>query len=150
SVVRSAFPVREGGEMGPNEQLIARDRPRAVVRLVNPSIEGLPVRLAQLALEQFARRVPRQHVREVHRRRTLEVRQRRSRAYAMISAGLDSLPGSRTTIAFTVSPHRASGTPMTATSATAGCSASVFSTSAGYTFSPPVIIMSFTRSVRNT
>src|SRR3970040_1497664 len=62
----------------------------------------------------------------------------------MISSGRASPPGCRTTIAFTVSPHRSSGTPITATSATAGWSESTFSTSAGDTFSPPEVIMSLT------
>ena len=38
---------------------------------------------------------------------------------------------------------------MTATWATAGMLAIAFSTSTEYTFSPPVTIMSFTRSTRN-
>ncbi len=40
-------------------------------------------------------------------------------------------PGASCTAAFTVSPHSSSGMPKTATSATAGCSASTCSTSAG-------------------
>ena len=54
-----------------------------------------------------------------------------------------------TAIAFAVSPHFSSGTPMTATSAIAGWPMRTFSTSAGYTFSPPDTIMSFTRSWMN-
>ena len=57
-------------------------------------------------------------------------------------------PGVATTIALTVSPQRSSGTPITAASASAGWAASTFSTSAGYTFSPPVMIMSLARSTR--
>ena len=38
---------------------------------------------------------------------------------------------------------------MTATSATPGCWDSASSTSTGYTFSPPLTIMSLMRSVRN-
>ena len=71
---------------------------------------------------------------------------RRSRAKSMISCSATSTPGLRTTMAFGVSPHLSSGTPITATSAMAGCDMSTFSTSAGYTFSPPDTIMSFTRS----
>jgi hypothetical protein len=51
-----------------------------------------------------------------------------------------------TTIAFTDSPQWSSGIPITAASATAGCSMSTPSTSGPYTFSPPVMIMSFSRS----
>ncbi len=52
-----------------------------------------------------------------------------------------------TTKAFTVSPHFSSGTPITATSATAGCENRASSTSMEETFSPPEIITSFLRSV---
>ena len=45
-----------------------------------------------------------------------------------------------------VSPHFSSGTPMTATSATAGCENRTSSTSIDETFSPPVMITSFLRS----
>src|SRR6185369_7910912 len=55
----------------------------------------------------------------------------------------------QTTYATGVSPQRSDGTPTTATSATAGWAASTLSTSAGYTFSPPVMIMSLTRSLMN-
>ncbi len=65
---------------------------------------------------------------------------------AMISSGVASVPGALTTMALAVSPHFSWGTPMTATSAMPGCFISTFSTSAGYTFSPPDTIMSFTRS----
>ena len=46
-------------------------------------------------------------------------------------------------------PTTSSGMPITATCATSGCDAIAFSTSTEYTFSPPVTIMSFTRSTRN-
>ena len=52
----------------------------------------------------------------------------------------------RTMTAWTDSPHSALGMPMTAQEATAGCCASAFSTSAEYTFSPPLTIMSLMRS----
>ena len=113
------------------------------------AVPALPVGLAHLALEQLARRVARQHVGEVDRLRELVASQ--------VAAGEgDELVGSSTsasvtaptTTAMTASPQWSSGTPTTATSATHGCRASTFSTSAGYTFSPPVTIMSFTRSWR--
>ena len=67
--------------------------------------------------------------------------------------GLDVRFGDRharvgTTMASTASPHWSDGMPMTATCATAGWPAMAFSTSAEYTFSPPVTIMSLTRSTR--
>ncbi len=52
---------------------------------------------------------------------------------------------SPTTIATTRCPRRSSGTPTTATSRTAGCRASTSSTSSGWMFSPPEMIMSSTR-----
>ena len=59
---------------------------------------------------------------------------------------MTSAPGASTTSALTVSPHFSSGTPMTATSATAGCGNSASSTSIDDTFSPPEMITSFLRS----
>ena len=47
------------------------------------------------------------------------------------SASEACAPGRSTTTARPTSPHRASGTPITPQSATAGCSRSTFSTSAG-------------------
>ncbi len=52
-------------------------------------------------------------------------------------------------MAWTCSPQVSCGMPMTATWATASCLEMADSTSAEYTFSPPVTIMSFTRSTRN-
>ncbi len=49
-------------------------------------------------------------------------------------------------IAMPTSPQRSLGTPMIAASATAGIWNRTFSTSAGYTFSPPEMYMSFQRS----
>ena len=46
-----------------------------------------------------------------------------------------------------VSPHFSLGTPMTATSDTAGWEKSTSSTSMDETFSPPVMITSFLRSL---
>ena len=59
-------------------------------------------------------------------------------------------PGATTTSAVTVSPHLSSGTPMTATSATAGWEKSASSTSMDDTFSPPEMITSFLRSAMAT
>src|SRR5580693_7477954 len=69
-----------------------------------------------------------------------------SRSRAQLSSSPVSKPGAATTTACTVSPHVSSGMPMTAMSATAGCWARTVSTSAGNTFSPPVITTSFSRS----
>ena len=55
-------------------------------------------------------------------------------------------PGRRTRIAWTSSPHLSLGMPITATWAIAGWVETALSTSAVKTFSPPVTIMSFTRS----
>ena len=59
---------------------------------------------------------------------------------------MTSLPSAFTTSALIVSPHFSSGTPITATSATAGWEKSASSTSIEETFSPPVMITSFLRS----
>ncbi len=64
----------------------------------------------------------------------------------MRSASDASAPGARTTRALTVSPHFSSGTPITATSATAACEKRASSTSMDDTFSPPEMITSFLRS----
>ena len=55
----------------------------------------------------------------------------RERAKAMISLFGDILAGLHRDDRLTDSPHVSSGTPMTATSATAGCPKIAFSTSAG-------------------
>ncbi len=70
----------------------------------------------------------------------------RSLQCAMISASLTAAPPARTISALIVSPHLASGTPMTATSATPGWLKIVSSTSIDDTFSPPVMMTSFFRS----
>ena len=64
----------------------------------------------------------------------------------MSSASVTSEPSATTTSAITVSPHLSSGTPMTATSATAGWLKIRSSTSIDDTFSPPEMITSFLRS----
>src|SRR3989442_1386741 len=66
----------------------------------------------------------------------------------MSSSGEAPAPSRSTMIAFTASPHCSSGTPTTATSSTAGWVESTFSISTEYTFSPPVMIMSFLRRER--
>ena len=64
----------------------------------------------------------------------------------MISSSVTCSPSATTTSAVTISPHLSSGTPMTATSATAGWLKTASSTSIEETFSPPVMITSFLRS----
>ncbi len=54
-------------------------------------------------------------------------------------------PSFGTTAATTASPHLGSGAPTTTACSTSGWSAMSCSTSAGYTFSPPVTIISFFR-----
>ncbi len=56
-------------------------------------------------------------------------------------------PSVRTTRALIVSPHLASGTPITATSVTSGWEKRTSSTSIEETFSPPVMMTSFLRSL---
>ena len=101
---------------------------------VDVALPARPVRLAELALEHLARRVPGQDVDEVDRGGALVVGQ----SGAGGGDDVDGQPfvvlrGARTltTMALTVSPQRSSGTPMTAASATAGWARSAFSTSAG-------------------
>jgi len=60
--------------------------------------------------------------------------------------GSTDASGRSTTIALTASPHFSSGTPITATSATAGCENRASSVSIDDTFSPPEMITSFLRS----
>ena len=64
----------------------------------------------------------------------------------MSSSSVASAPGASTTSAITISPHFSSGTPITATSATAGWLNRASSTSIDDTFSPPEMITSFLRS----
>ncbi len=71
----------------------------------------------------------------------------RSRQNAIRSSAVAVAPGLRVTKALGTSPHRSSGTPITATSATAGCLYRVFSTSMVEMFSPPEMMMSFLRSL---
>jgi hypothetical protein len=109
----------------------------------------LPELLAQHPLEDLAGRVPRQLVRELDRRRAF-VPARCAFAKAMTSGAVTgSAEGCRTTTALTVSPHRGDGTPITGTSLIPGCAIRTFSTSIGYTFSPPETIMSLIRSFRS-
>src|SRR3954449_10513609 len=69
---------------------------------------------------------------------------------ATSSSSVVVVSGLSATTAFTDSPQVSSGTPMIATSMTDGCSASTRSTSGEYTFSPPVMIMSLSRSSTKT
>ena len=64
----------------------------------------------------------------------------------MMSSSDTSPPEPSTTSAFTASPHFSSGTPITHTSATAGCEKMQSSTSIDDTFSPPEMMTSFLRS----
>ncbi|MCY1535927.1 hypothetical protein D9M68_713540 [compost metagenome] len=72
-----------------------------------------------------------------------------SRQWARNSVSSALQPGFRVTTACTASPQVSWGMPITAHIATAGWRARAFSTSAEYTFSPPLTIMSFTRSTMN-
>ena len=65
----------------------------------------------------------------------------------MSSFSVAVVPGFRTTSALIVSPHFSSGTPITAASATPGCWKRQSSTSMDETFSPPVMMTSFFRSL---
>ena len=65
----------------------------------------------------------------------------------MSSASSADRPSARTTSALMVSPPFSLGTPITATSATAGWENSTSSTSIEETFSPPVMMTSFLRSL---
>ena len=69
-----------------------------------------------------------------------------SLTWAISSAWSACWPAASTTNAFGRSPHRSSGTAITATSATAGWDISAFSTSMVEMFSPPEMTMSFARS----
>ena len=139
---RTARPRRGRRGAGRLYSVLDRHAPRArapryVLELRpgqrNPVAGRLPsaVALAQLALEHLARSAcaaARRRTRpsagacsrRAARARTRSARRRRRRA-----------PGRGTTSALTVSPQRSSGTPITATSATAGCCASASSTSTG-------------------
>ena len=67
-----------------------------------------------------------------------------------VVGGATSAPRVRTTNATPASPHRGCGVPTTAAWLTAGWACRAFSTSAGYTFSPPEMYMSFHRSTSTT
>src|SRR4051794_41298839 len=108
----------------------------------DPAVVTLPFPRAKVLLEDLAGGVAGKCVHDLDTARTLELRQPLARE-------ADELPlGDR---GVGLQPHdcldhlapRRVGTPMTATSATAGCSASTRSTSGEYTFSPPEMIMSF-------
>ena len=71
---------------------------------------------------------------------------RRAFTCSRSSSAVTLAPGRSTMTAPTSSPRVGSGTPMTAQSATAGCSKRAASTCTEYTFSPPRMIMSLARS----
>ena len=102
--------------------------------LADQGVVALPVALAQQALVELAVRVAGQLVDEVDGARALVGRPARPRQYASSSAsssGPAAAGSTGCTTAFTASPISASGTPITATSATAGWPASTFSASCG-------------------
>src|SRR5258708_5356603 len=66
---------------------------------------------------------------------------------SLMSAGSGGMPARGTTMASGRSPHFASSTPITATSATRGCWPMMSSSSREETASPPVLIRSLIRSV---
>ena len=111
---------------------------------------GLPVRPAQLALEHLpAADSGSGSARKLDRLGHLVAGDASRACVDQLVLGRPRRPARRTTTACTASPHTSWGTPMTATCATAGWVERAFSTSVEYTFSPPVTIMSLTRSTRN-
>ena len=92
------------------------------------------VLVAQATLVDLPIVVARQACDEVDGARALVVRELLTRELDELGRELrraGDAPGASSTTAFTTSPHSASGTPMVATSSTAGCSSSTLSTSAG-------------------
>ena len=89
-----------------------------------------PERLAQLALEDLAGRRARQCVDEIDRARRFVMGDPLA-CKADQSSAVTFVPGFLTTVGLTASPHVSSGTPITATSATAGWLNKALSTSAG-------------------
>ena len=90
---------------------------------------------------------PGELVDEAHVLRRLEVGEALAHARDRSSSGDAVRTGAAaTTNARGTSPQRSSGTPTTATSSTAGCAASAFSTSTDEMFSPPEMMRSFLRS----
>ena len=87
---------------------------------VDQAFSTLPIGSPELELLQLARGGARELGAELDRRRALEVCELRAAVLDQVVLGR-SCPGASTTSALTVSPHFSSGTPMTATSATAGC-----------------------------
>ena len=106
-----------------------------------------PATLAQVGAADLARLGARQLVDELERLRDLE-RRRAARGSARAARLRASpAPGRATTSAVIASPQSGCGRANTAASTTSGCSASAASTSAGETFSPPVMITSPLRPV---
>jgi len=79
-----------------------------------------------------------------HHRATRPVR------YSRSSSGAAVAPSRSLTQTSGRSSQRGSGTPITATSATAGCPARAFSSSTLEIHSPPLLIPSFSRSLSST
>ena len=71
-----------------------------------------------------------------------------SRTIFLISSGSTCSPGRAATKAVTASPHRGSGTPITATADTPAQAEMTSSTSRGYTLNAPETMTSFFRSTR--
>ena len=100
----------------------------------------------QLPSDQLARRGARQLVHELDPLRHLVAGERPPQCDAQLGGARPASPR-KTTTAVTASCHSGSARPTAAASATAGWRSSTSSTSAGSTFSPPVTIMSPSRSV---
>jgi hypothetical protein len=118
-------------------------------RSVDLAVHAFPVGLAQLVLEHLALGRQRQRVCELDAPGSLVVGDQGLAVRA-------DLPGSHAVAGpwddDGVHPlaQVASGTPITAQAATAGCEATAFSTSTEYTLDAPVMIMSLRRSTRWT
>ena len=135
-------------------------RPAPLTRAASSSRAGVQV-IARLRRCPRGGRSPRRRARGAAscRPRSGARRRRRPRAWgvaARAGSGGPRRPSRRrprrgrrrrpgTTNAVTAWPQRSSGSPTTTTSATAGQHTSAASISSGYTFSPPVLIMSSTR-----
>ena len=108
-----------------------------------------PNLVAQYALEHLARRIARQRIADVQLARHLEARKVLPAVVAQPVVVELPRPDSSTTTATGRSPHCSSGTPDHRHSLTVGHGKMTRSTSEEAMFSPPEMIMSFLRSVRN-
>ncbi len=106
--------------------------------------------LLQFVAQQLAGRIARQGVDELDVAGDLVARQLGLDVPLDLVDSTDSCRRLRTTNALSRLPKSSSATPITAASATASCSSSRFSTSAGKTFSPPDTIMSSSRPSMNS